>query len=296
MVVTEAPQQHVQVRQREGVRFARVRRRFSTVTASVLLVLFTLLTLVPIYIMVAVSLKTGGDAQANPFALPVHPQWQNYVDAFVNMNYVRSVMNTLIITGGTAVLTIFTASLAAWGIVRYTRRWTRTAYQIFVAGLTIPIFVVITPLYQIMQQLHLLDSYLGVILAYSALTLPFAVFFYAGFLRTVPPELEEAAAVDGCGIIRTYLRVVFPLLRPATATLSIFIVLQVWNDLILPLILLSANDKQTVTLAVYATIGTHSFSTAQLLPTLVLGVIPLFAVFLVLQKYVVAGIAVGSGK
>ncbi|NEN05238.1 carbohydrate ABC transporter permease [Diaminobutyricibacter tongyongensis] len=296
MAITQASEPSVRALPRQGVRSGRIRRRISTVTASALLVAFTLLTLLPIYIMVAVSLKTGADSQVNPFALPLHPQWQNYVDAFVNMNYPRSVMNTLIITGGTAVLTIFTASLAAWGIVRYTRKWTRTAYQIFVAGLTIPIFVVITPLYQIMQQLHLLDSYLGVILAYSALTLPFAVFFYAGFLRTVPPELEEAAAVDGCGIIRTYLRVVFPLLRPATATLSIFIVLQVWNDLILPLILLSSNDKQTVTLAVYATIGTHSFSTSELLPTLVLGVIPLFVVFLVLQKYVVAGIAVGSGK
>jgi raffinose/stachyose/melibiose transport system permease protein len=186
--------------------------------------------------------------------------------------------------------------MAAWAIVRYTKRWTRTAYQIFVAGLTIPVFVVITPLYQIMQQLHLLDSYLGIVLAYTALTMPFAVFFFSGFLRAVPAELEEAAAVDGCGIFRTYWSIVLPLLRPATATLTIFIILQVWNDLILPLILLSSNDKQTVTLSVYATIGTHTFSTAQLLPTLVLGVIPLFIVFLILQRYVVAGISVGAGK
>lgn len=296
MTITQSQDREVRAIPAPRLRVRRASRRASTVVASVLLVLFTLLTLLPIYIMVVVSLKTGGDAQGNPFALPLAPHWQNYIDAFVNMNYLRSVTNTLIITGGTAVLTIVTASLAAWAIVRYTRRWTRTAYQVFVAGLTIPVFVVITPLYQVMQQLHLLDSYLGVILAYTALTLPFAVFFYAGFLRTVPPELEEAAAVDGCGIVRTYLRIVFPLLRPATATLAIFIVLQVWNDLILPLILLSSNDKQTVTLAVYATIGTHSFSTAELLPTLVLGVIPLFAVFLALQKYVVAGIAVGSGK
>ena len=106
----------------------------------------------------------------------------------------------------------------------------------------------------------------------------------------------EAAAVDGCGLVLTFVRIVFPLLKPATATLAIFIILQVWNDLILPLILLSSNDKQTVTLAVYATIGTHMMSTAQLLPTLVLGVVPLFVVFLLLQRYVVAGIAVGAGK
>jgi raffinose/stachyose/melibiose transport system permease protein len=258
------------------------------------LLAFAALTLLPIYIMIVASLKTGTDSETNPFGLPLHPQWQNYVNAFQSMHYLQSVGNTLIITLATAIVTIFTASLAAWAIVRYARRWTRTAYQVFVAGLTIPVFVVITPLYQVLQQLHLLDSYLGIVLAYSALTLPFAVFFFAGFLRTVPPELEEAAAVDGCGILRTYWHIVLPLLRPATATLTIFIILQVWNDLILPLILLST--KQTVTLSVYATIGTHSFSTAQLLPTLVLGVVPLFIVFLALQRHVVAGISVGAGK
>lgn len=281
---------------RPARRSRRMRHRISTVFASLLLVAFALLTLLPIYLMVAVSLKTAGAGETNPFALPLNPQWQNYVDAFLNMHYLVSVGNTLVITISTALLTIFTGSMAAWAIVRYTRRWTRSAYQIFVAGLTIPIFVIITPLYQILQQLHLLDTYPGIVLAYTAMTLPFAVFFFAGFLRAIPAELEEAAAVDGCGLRRTYWSIVLPLLRPATATLTIFIVLQVWNDLVLPLILLSSNDKQTVTLSIYATIGTHTLSTAQLLPTLVLGVIPLFVVFLILQRQVVAGISVGAGK
>ncbi|MCU1409153.1 MAG: hypothetical protein JWM23_1233 [Microbacteriaceae bacterium] len=272
------------------------RRRTSTFMASVLLVAFTGITLLPIYIMLAVSLRNGTDSGSNAFSLPLDPHWHNYVDAFQNMHYLRSVTNTLIITIATAALTILTSSMAAWAIVRYTRRWTRTAYQIFVAGLTIPVFVVLTPLYQVLQQLRLLDTYPGIVLAYTAMTMPFAVFFFAGFLRTVPAELEEAAAVDGCGLLRTYWHIVLPLLKPATATLTIFIILQVWNDLVLPLVLLSSDAKQTVTLAVYATIGTHSFSPAELLPTLVLGVIPLFVVFLLLQRYVVAGISVGAGK
>jgi raffinose/stachyose/melibiose transport system permease protein len=273
-----------------------VRRRTSTVMASVLLVAFTGITLLPIYIMLTVSLRNGTDSGSNAFSLPLDPHWHNYVDAFQNMHYLRSVTNTLIITIATAALTILTSSMAAWAIVRYTRRWTRTAYQVFVAGLTIPVFVVLTPLYQVLQQLRLLDTYPGIVLAYTAMTMPFAVFFFAGFLRTVPAELEEAAAVDGCGLLRTYWHIVLPLLKPATATLTIFIILQVWNDLVLPLVLLSSDAKQTVTLAVYATIGTHSFSPAELLPTLVLGVIPLFVVFLLLQRYVVAGISVGAGK
>jgi raffinose/stachyose/melibiose transport system permease protein len=274
----------------------RLRSRASTVIASVILLAFTAVVLTPIWVLVMVSLHHGNSSPSNAFALPAPIDFQNYVNAFQNMHYLRSVGNTLIITLATAVITVFAASLAAWAIVRHTRRWTRTLYQIFVSGLTIPIFVVLTPLYEVMQKLHLLDSYIGIVLAYTATIMPFAVFFFAGFLRSVPPELEEAAAVDGAGLIRTYWRIVFPLLRPATATLAIFVILQVWNDLILPLVLLSSDDKQTVTLAVYATIGTHTMSPEQLLPTLVLGVLPLFIVFLALQRYVVAGIAVGAGK
>jgi len=283
----------------EGVkppRGRRFRRRLSTVIASVILVGFTALVLTPIYVLIAVSFQHGEIAPDNPYAFPWPPNWENYVHAFVNMHYLRSVGNTLLITLATAVLTVVTGSLAAWAIVRHTRRWTRIVYQIFVSGLTIPIFVVLTPLYEVLQKLHLLDSYIGIILTYTATIMPFAVFFFAGFLRTVPVELEDAAAVDGAGLVRTFVQIVFPLLRPATATLAIFIILQVWNDLILPLVLLSSGSKQTVTLAVYSTIGTHTLSPTQLLPTLVLGVLPLFAVFLALQRYVVAGIAVGAGK
>jgi raffinose/stachyose/melibiose transport system permease protein len=278
------------------LRSRRFRSRASTVIASIVLLAFTAVVLTPIWVLVVVSLHHGNASPSNPFALSSPIDFQNYINAFQNMHYLRSVGNTLIITLATAVITVFAASLAAWAIVRHTRRWTRTLYQVFVSGLTIPIFVVLTPLYEVMQKLHLLDSYIGIVLAYTATIMPFAVFFFAGFLRTVPPELEEAAAVDGAGLIRTYWKIVFPLLRPATATLAIFVILQVWNDLILPLVLLSSDDKQTVTLAVYATIGTHTMSPEQLLPTLVLGVLPLFIVFLALQRYVVAGIAVGAGK
>lgn len=274
----------------------RLRTRLGTIVASVIFVALTALVLTPIYVLVVVSFQHDSAALENPFALPWPPEWQNYVTAFVNMHYLRSVGNTLLITLATAALSVITASLAAWVIVRHTRRWTRTLYQVFVSGLTIPIFVVLTPLYEVLQRLHLLDSYPGIILTYTATIMPFAVFFFAGFLRTIPEELEDAAAVDGAGLMRTFWQIVFPLLRPATATLAIFVILQVWNDLILPLVLLTSDSKQTVTLAVYATIGTHTLSPEQLLPTLVLGVLPLFVVFLALQRYVVAGIAVGAGK
>jgi raffinose/stachyose/melibiose transport system permease protein len=171
------------------------------------------------------------------------------------------------------------------------------AYQLFVSGLTIPVFVLLTPLFLLMRDLDLLDNYLSVILANAALNLPFAVFFYSSFLRSVPAELEDAAAVDGCGLFATYWRIVFPLLLPATATLAILMSIGTWNDLVLPLVFLSSPEKSTVTLSVYSFLGTGGrFSTAQLFPAVVLATLPLVAAFLALQRYIVAGITAGMGR
>jgi raffinose/stachyose/melibiose transport system permease protein len=233
---------------------------------------------------------------SHPLALTGHLSLHNYVAAIKDMDYGRSLGNTVLITGGAAVLVMFTGSLAAWPMARIARRWTRLVYQLFVAGLTVPVFVMITPLYMLMRDLKLLDSYTSVILSEAALSLPFAVLFFTSFLRSVPAELEEAAAIDGAGPLRTYWHVIVPLLRPATATLVITLTLSIWNDLVIPLVMLTSDSKQTITLDVYSTIGTHAYSTAQLLPTVVLGTAPLLVVFLVLQRYIVAGITAGVGK
>ncbi|WP_166678135.1 carbohydrate ABC transporter permease [Kribbella kalugense] len=275
---------------------SRARHRPIRAISTAGLVLFGLLVLSPIVLMFSDSLRSDADVDAHPLGIPVHPEWHNYSAAFHEMNFSRTLGNTVLITGCSALVVALTGSMCAWSIVRHARRWSAITYQVFVAGLALPIFVLITPLYQLMHQLNLLDSFMGIILAYTALGLPFAVFFFTSFLRSVSVELEEAATIDGCGVIGTYWHVVLPMLRPATATLIIFSSLSVWNDLVLPLILLTSDSKKTVTLSVYSTIGTHSYSVGQLLPTVVLGTVPLFVIFLILQRHIVAGIGAGATK
>ncbi|MFE5038384.1 carbohydrate ABC transporter permease [Streptomyces sp. NPDC056683] len=272
------------------------RRRLRSTASHVGLLLVTLVVVAPILLMVKVSLQSDADVAAHPLSWPSHWSLHNYVAAVRAMNYGRTLYNTVLITGGAAVLVILTGSLAAWPMARISRRWTKTVYQLFVAGLTVPVFVMITPLYMFMRDLGLLDSYASVILAEAAISLPFAVLFFTSFLRSVPVELEEAAAIDGAGPLRTYWHVILPVLRPATATLVITLTLAIWNDLVIPLVLLTSDSKQTMTLDVYSTIGTHAYSTSQLLPTVVLGTVPLLVVFLVLQRHIVAGITAGVSK
>jgi raffinose/stachyose/melibiose transport system permease protein len=270
----------------------RLRSRLSA--AGLLLVTFILVA--PILLMVKVSLQSDADATAHPLGLPHHLQWSNYANAIAAMNYGRSVFNTVLITGCSAVIVLLAGSLCAWPLARLSRAWTKVVYQAFVAGLTIPVFVMITPLYILMRNLHLLDSYTSVILSEASVGLPFAVLFFTSFLRSVPASLEEAAAIDGAGPLRVYWHVVLPLLRPASATLIITLTLAIWNDLIIPLVMLSSNSKQTIALDIYNTIGTHTYSASQLLPTVVLGTAPLLLVFIVLQRHIVAGISAGVGK
>jgi len=274
----------------------RRRLRHRNLVPAIALLAFMALVLSPVFLLFFDSLRSEPDIVAQPVALPTSPHWSNYSAVIKSGNYFHRLFNTLIITGGSVLLITLTASLAAWAIVRHTRPWTRIVFNLFIVGLTIPIFVILTPLYILMRQLHLLDSFFGLILIYTAIFLPFAVFFYASFIKSVPVELEQAAAIDGAGLVRTYWSVILPLLRPATATLAIFMALNVWNDLIVPLIFLTSDSKSTVTLGIFQFVGTHTVTTSSLGPAVVLGVAPLLVIFLILQRYIIGGITAGTGK
>ena len=188
---------------RPRTRPKRPKRLRSRLSAAGLLVV-TLVLVAPILLMVKVSLQSDSDATAHPLGLPDHLDWTNYSNAFEAMDYGRSVFNTVLITGSSALIVLLAGSLCAWPLARISRAWTKVVYQFFVAGLTIPVFVMITPLYILMRNLHLLNSFTSVILSEAAVSLPFAVLFFTSFLRSVPAELEEAAAIDGAGPLRTY--------------------------------------------------------------------------------------------
>ncbi|WP_223692041.1 carbohydrate ABC transporter permease [Leifsonia poae] len=293
------------IKTRPDIRFApptahpseRRRVRPGRIVSATLLLLVTVVILLPVILLLVNSVRTDGDVAAHPIGFPSPFAWGNYAFVFDQMNYLRSIGNTLLIAASSVVLIIITASAAAWAIARHVRRWTRAMYQLFIAGLTIPVFVITTPLYILMQQLGLLDTYIAPILIYTAFNLPFALFFYVSFLRSIPEELEDAAAIDGCGPFRTFWHVIFPLLRPATATVIIFVILNIWNDVTIPLLFLTSDDLKTVTLSVYSFVGTNgTVQASQLFPAVVLATAPLVAVFLFLQRHIVAGITAGVGK
>ena len=271
----------------------RARQQFVVASA---LVLLALVYLGPLLFAIMVSFKTPLEVSVSPISFPARPQFENYVSVFGQMNYLRSVLNTLGITIAVAVIVSLIAPLAAYPLARISSGWSRLTYQFFAAGLVIPFFASMIPLYSLMKALGLVNTYLGVVLIYVAANLPLAIFFYTSFIQSVPRELEEAAALDGCTRIGTFRWIVLPLLRPVTGTLMLFVTLGVWNDFLMPLIFLFKPEARTIMVSVYSFVGEHGFDPTRLFPAVILASLPLVIFFLFLSRQIVAGIGAGAVK
>ncbi|MEJ1154662.1 carbohydrate ABC transporter permease [Microbacterium marmarense] len=274
----------------------RIGAKVGRVFGDVGLLLTVILIIIPLVLTVFASFRTPEAVAANPLGFPWQPTLDNYQVALDRMNYLPSVVNTFIILIVSLVIIIGFGSLAAYPLARLTRRWTAGMYRLFILGMTLPIFVIIGPLFILLRDLGMLDTRFGVILIYAGMFLPVAIFFYTSFLRQVPEELEEAAALDGAGSLRTFRVVIFPLLRPITATLGIYLSLHIWNDLVVPLVFISDPGKRTVMVNAYAYINPYTVDPTELFPAAILGVLPLVLIFAFMQGKVVQGLTLGAGK
>ncbi|MER6961877.1 MULTISPECIES: carbohydrate ABC transporter permease [unclassified Streptomyces] len=272
------------------------RRRLTGGLGTVLLCLCTLLFVLPFLFTVVTSLRTAADVARSPLGIPHSLTLKNFADAFGQIHYGPSTLNTLLVTGLSCVAITAIGSLAAYPLARITQHWSTAVYRLFILGTSVPVFVVVAPLYLLMRDLGLLDTYAGVVLIYTALNLPVAVFFYTSFIRTIPADLEEAASIDGCGAFRTFFTIILPLLRPVTSTLLTFVALQIWNDLLVPLVFLQDPGKRTVMVNAYSFIDPHTVQPTTLFPAALLGVLPLLVIFAFFQRQVVAGLSAGAVK
>ncbi|WP_259484720.1 carbohydrate ABC transporter permease [Herbiconiux gentiana] len=251
---------------------------------------------IPFIIALVIALRPAADVAADPLGFPTTLTLDNFFRTAQQLNYGRSLLNSTIFTVGSSIVIVIVGAMVSYPIARLARGWTNSLYRYFILGLTIPIFVLLAPLYLLFRDLHLLNTHIGTILIYSAMNLPIAVFFFSSFMRSVPVELEEAAALDGSGPYRTFFTIVFPLMRPIVATLAVTLVLSLWNDLIVPLIFMQGTDNRTVMSNAFALIDPRKADPTTLFPAALLGVAPLIIVFFILQRQIVDGIAAGAVK
>ena len=257
-------------------------------------IVWAVLILVPLAFLIFISLRTAQAYSVHPLSLPEFFDFQNYIDAWNQGTIPSAFVNNLIVTTASVVGVVALASFAAYGFVRWRGGGGSRFYVYFVLGLIVPFQLGLPILFKLWAGVGLVDSLPGVILVQIGAQLPLAVFLYAGFLRSVPLELEEAARIDGAGDLRIFVSVVFPLLRPVTATVVILSAIGVWNDLIVSLFFLSTPTNQTLPLATIGFVSIISSNQPVIFACAVITVLPIIVMFVLLQRFFMSGLTQGA--
>lgn len=255
-------------------------------------------TLFPIYFLFVNSFKSQKEIVAAPMSLPSVWDFSYLKNAAAQIKLVESVANTLLITVVAVVLIVLVASLTAWMMVRCKTKASNLLFLVFTAAMLIPFQSVMYPLVSFMEALGLKNTF-GLILMYGGFGLSMTVFMYHGFFKGVPLSLEEAAVIDGANIFQLFFNIVFPLVKPITATVIITNAVWIWNDYLLPFLIIGNNKSKTLTLSLYyakSLSGQYGNPWELIFPAVLICVIPILVMFILLQKNIIEGIAAGAVK
>jgi len=253
---------------------------------------------VPLYLVLANTFKPGDRISASPASLPWPPTLHNITAVLTRPDrlFWVSFTNSVLITSvSVVILTVLSAMLGHY-LARSRSRWVRALTLVLLAGLMIPPQVILIPISDVLRAGHLMGTIQGLVLFNVGYYVPFGVFVFAGFVRTVPLELEEAATVDGASPAKVFWRIVFPLLRPASASVLIFLGVWIWNDFIDPLIILGPSRGTTITTGVYRAVGQYQSDFGSVFALMFLATLPVLAFYLALQRHFVKGLTGGATK
>jgi raffinose/stachyose/melibiose transport system permease protein len=261
-------------------------------------VLFMLLILYisPLYIVFIISGKSDQEFLMSPLTFPNPIQFSNYVEAIKTSKYFNLFVNSVKIALVAVVLIVFISALAAYPIARRNRRVYHALYLYFVAGIIVPFQLIMIPLYRFIKELGLINTHLGVILINVGIGLPFVIFFYVGFLKTIPKAFDEAAIIDGASQFTIFWRIILPLMRPAIGTIAVIQTIWIWNGLLIPLLFLYKYEKMTVIIGIYSFVGERGARWNMIFALILVSIIPIILIFIFFQKYIIKSYVAGGLK
>lgn len=270
------------------------RTKVLNTTKEVFAWVLSLVIIIPFLIILFNALKTSDEALNMSLSLPQTPHWENFAQVWGVGNILRSYFNSLLMSVVPVALSVVCASMCAYVITRNKTRANRGVYLFFALGLMFPVSMV--TVVKVTRMFQLYNTYLGVILVFTALILPLSVFLYYGFIGSIPRELDEAAIVDGAGAVRIFYQIIFPMLKPVTVTVIMINFLNCWNDFTVPLYLLPDPDKAVIVQQVYNFYGTFTASWNLVSVTILYAIVPVLIVYLLGQKYIISGMVAGAVK
>ena len=275
-----------------------MRGKLSKVLIYIALFIVAGYTLFPIVFLVINSFKSQNEVVASPLALPESFNFEYIINAAGKINFFSSLFITFLITLFSVALITVVSALAAWVMVRNKWKYSDILLLMFTAAMLIPFQAVMYPLLSLFENMGL-KNILGLILMYGGFGLSLSVFLYHGFIKSVPVSVEEAAVIDGANIFQMFFKIVFPLLKSSTVTVIILNSMWIWNDYLLPFLVIGNGRMRTLTLELYfakMTSGQYGNPWELIFPAVFVSIIPIITVFLFLQKYIVKGVADGAVK
>jgi raffinose/stachyose/melibiose transport system permease protein len=260
---------------------------------TVFTALIALIFFFPVLMAIINSFKTRGEILASAIALPTAPTLANYAAVIEATDFIKVFFNSCLVTGGGIVLNLVSA-LAGYALARWRSKWANILTLLFLSSMFVPFHTIMIALLTTARDLKLTGHIWGLILIYCGLQCPIPIFLIKGFVHSVPRELEEAAMIDGCGTVRLFLSIVLPMLKPILATVSVLNVLWIWNDYLLPYLILG--KPLTIPLSQMYFYGQYNQQWHLIMAGFVVSTIPVVIFFLFMQKYIINGIASGAVK
>ncbi len=274
----------------------RGRARRPNVLAGLGAFVWLLVVGVPLYTLVVATFQRSEDFMAsNPLVPPAEPTLDNYVNA-LNSGLVGFVWNTLLVTAAVVALVVALTTTTAFAVVRSRSHWGFRIFRVFLLGLAIPLQAVVIPVYLLINELGLYDSLTAIVLPTAAFALPVCVLILTGSMRDISDDLYEAMALDGAGSVRTFFQLVLPMSRAGISTVAVYAALQAWNGFLFPLVLTQSEETRLITLGLFEFQGQFRVDIPGLLSAVVLSAIPIFIVYLIARRSLVAGLMGAGGK
>lgn len=276
----------------------RLRRSLPRVPATSVLVLWTAFTIFAFLWILVSSFKDNRELFSSAWALPTTLHFENYVKAWRIARMGNYFLNSIVIVSISTTLIVAVSAPAAYVLSRIPFRGRELLTNTFIAGMGVPYQVLLVPLFVLLTQIKVVDTLPGLITVYVALSLPFTIFLLTGFFRSLPSELEDAAAIDGASEYQVFYRVMLPLASPGIVTAAIFNFIGLWNEYMLALVMINDQEKRTLSLALYGLQGSMQYTAdwVGLFAGVVIVMVPTLILFIVLSERVIEGITLGATK
>lgn len=266
------------------------------IPSHIIMIVWCLISLFPIFLLVSNSLKDRMNLFRDPFGLPLNPTLDNYTYVMSDSNFFRYFANSIVVVVGSLTMILLLGSLAAYALAHWKAKVARITYYFFIIGMMLPIKIATIRLLELMKIMGLLNTLWSLLLVYIAMGLPIAIFVLTEFIRNLPADLYEAAYIDGAKRFKIYHSIVLPLIKPALATVAIYNLVPIWNDLWFPLIFITREEVKTVLLAVTKLQGQYATDWPKVFALLTMSALPVLILYLSMSKQFVAGLTAGAVK